>query len=289
MRAILCLLLAVSLVLPGVGFAGETVIAASFYPVYVLAQNVLADVPNVRVVSLAQNETGCLHDYQLLPGDMRALADASALLICGAGMEGYLDVLTAQFPDLPVIEGSAGIALLPGGEHGEGNAHVWLDPKNAIIMVENIATGLSALLPEHAAQISDNAKSYQARLAALDEELQAGLATLENRAIVTFHDAFPYFAEAYGLTVAAVVALEPGEALSPAMLAEVSRKVLAAGSPPLFTEPQYQDAAALAVAAETGAKVYALDPLVTGDGAPDAYETGMRRNMETLLLALGGQ
>ena len=102
-----------------------------------------------------------------------------------------------------------------------------------------------------------------------------------------FHEAFPYFARAYGLEVTAVVALEPDEPISPRMLKQVIQQVKDAGNPPLFSEPQYENTVLRPIAQETGAKVYELDPLVTGDGSLTAYEDTMRRNLATLTEALG--
>ena len=153
-------------------------------------------------------------------------------------------------------------------------------------MVKNLRDGLSALLPEKAEQISANADAYLERLEALDAELRAAIQPLPRKQIVTFHEAFPYFARAYGLEVAAVVALEPDEPISPRMLSSVIERVKQAGCPPLFSEPQYENTALRTVAAETGAPVYELDPLVTGDGALTAYEDVMRKNLSVLTEAL---
>ncbi|MCI5772717.1 MAG: metal ABC transporter substrate-binding protein [Clostridiales bacterium] len=264
-------------------------VVASFYPVYVLLQNVTAGVEGVSVRCLTAPSTGCLHDYQLLTQDMRALETACVFVINGAGMESFLPVVAEGFPDLPVVDSSEGIDLLanePGAETPY-NAHIWLAPENAARMVENMVAGLSEAMPEHAEAFAANGAACVARLKALDEELRAGLENLSRRDIVTFHEAFSYFAKAYGLNVVAVVALEPDEGISPRMLTELVDKVVQAGNPPLFTEPQYESNAALAVQQETGAPVYELDPLVTGDGAPDAYEAGMRKNLQVLREALG--
>lgn len=295
MKRMLCFLLAL-LVLPWGGCAAapeEATLVASFYPVYVLAENVLEGVPGVNLICMTAPATGCLHDYQLLTSDMRALSGATALLINGAGMEGFLPDIQKQLPGLPVIDCSQGVELLAdeeeheGHDHGAVNAHIWLDPENAVQMVENMAAGLSALLPASADQIARNAQAYIARLRAVDEELSQALATLPRREIVTFHEAFPYFARAYDLQVVAVIALEPDEPISPKMLSQVVKQVKAAGNPPLFTEPQYESAALRAVSQETGAPVYALDPLVTGEAALTAYEDAMRQNLAVLLTALG--
>ncbi len=263
-------------------------VVASFYPVYLFALNVAGDVEGVSVASLTPPATGCLHDYQLQAEDMRAIADADALLVNGAGMESWLDKVKEQYPGLPVVDCSFGVSLLPSAHgNGEANPHIWLDPLNAAAMALNMGRGLAGLLPEKAAELQANAEEYASALKRLDAEIHAGLAGLKRREIVTFHEAFPYFAQAYGISVLAVVSVEPEEALSPRMLSDLVLKVREAGNPPLFAEPQYRDAALRAVALETGAQVYELDPLVTGDGDPRAYEKGMLRNMETLAAALG--
>ncbi len=275
--------------LSGCAAAEDVSVMATFYPVYVLAENVLDGVEGVTLSSMTPPGTGCLHDYQLLTSDMRALAKAKALIINGAGMEAFLPDVLGQFPGLAVIDCSQGVDLLPE-ENGGGeayNAHIWLAPENAVQMVKNLRDGLSALLPDQADRISENAEAYIERLAALDAELRAAIEPLPHKKIVTFHEAFPYFARAYGLEVAAVVTLEPDEPVSPRMLREVIEKVKAAGNPPLFSEPQYESAVLRAIAQETGAPVFELDPLVTGGGEMSAYEDVMRKNLMVLLEALG--
>lgn len=294
MKKALCLLLALLLPLSGcVAGAEEITIVASFYPVYVLAENVLEGVEGVQLVCMTAPTTGCLHDYQLLTSDMRTLAGAAALLINGAGMEGFLPDVTAQLPQLPIIDCSQGIELMveeaeahEGHDHEAVNAHIWLAPKNAMQMVRTMADALQAQIPQAAEQIAANADGYIQRLEALDAELAAAISALPRKEIVTFHEAFPYFAQAYGLRVVAVVALEPEEPLSPRLLAQVADQVRAAGNPPLFSEPQYENAALRAVSQETGAPVFELDPLVTGDGALTAYEDVMRQNLTVLQEAL---
>lgn len=293
MKKIFALLLILMLLpLSGCGAAENVTVMATFYPVFILAENLLDGVPGVTLSSMTPPATGCLHDYQLLTSDMRALAQARVLLCNGAGMESFLPDIQRQFPQLALVDCSQGVKLLaeePHGshEHEAFNAHIWLDPKNAVQMVENLRAALAELLPESAERINQNAREYTARLTALDQELAAAISALPHKQIVTFHEAFPYFAAAYGLEVVAVVALEPDEPISPRMLAQVADKVRAAGNPPLFSEPQYEGAALRAIAQETGAPAYELDPLVTGDGALTAYEDTMRGNLAVLEEALG--
>ncbi len=283
----LCILLLSALLTASAG--AETVVT-SFYPIQLLALNLLHGADGVELVNLAAPGTGCLHDYQLSTGDMKALARADVFLINGAGMESYLDHVMQNLPDLPIVDASAGVELLEdvSGEM-EYNAHIWLDAGNAIRMAENLSAGLIEALPEQAELIAANRDALAARLAALDTELREGIAGLPRRDIVTFHEAFPYFARAYGLEVAAVVVLEPGDSLSPRQLAELVDTVTRLGNPPLFTEPQYESLAAETIAAETGAPIYELDPCVTGpseDIPLTYYEDVMRRNLQVLQEAL---
>ncbi len=300
MKKIISLLLSL-LLLCAPAFASAETIVTSFYPIYLFALNLLDGTEGVTLTSLAEPGTGCLHDYQLQTGDMKALAKADAFLINGAGMEGYLEGVFEAFPTLLVVDASSGIALLEdcsdhdhdheGHDHDHAvNAHIWLDAQNAILMVNNLAEGLMAALPSQADVIAANRNAYTTRLTILDAELKSALEEVPNRDIITFHEAFPYFAKAYGLNVAAVVNRDPDDALSPRALAELCKLVESLGAPPLFVEPQYEDMAAQTISRETGAALHTLDPIVTG---PDTdvpltyYEDVMRQNLAVLLDALG--
>ncbi len=284
-RKIAVVLLALCLALPGMGNASsEGAILTSFYPIYILTANLIQGIPDVSLTNLAAPEVGCLHDYRLTTADMKALSKADVFIVNGAGMESFLTDVAAQFGGLKQIVATEGIPL-----EEDGNAHVWLSAKGAALMAENIALGLADAFPEHSEAITANLQAYLDRLAQLDETLLKGLEPVQGKDIVTFHEAFPYFAKAYGLNVAAVIEREPGEALNPKELKELVDIVRDLHSPPLFIEPQYPDLAATTLAAETGAKVYTLDPIVTGPLGQEAltyYEQIMLQNMETLLDAL---
>ena len=277
----------------------ETVVT-SFYPIWVMTLNLTCGLEDhVTVRNLAAPTVGCLHDYQLQTSDMKMLSGADVFLVNGAGMEAFLPEITRALPDLPVIEASEGIELLENGdaveileaEEEEVNSHLWLDPSRAVCMAENLAAGLTRLMPEDEAVIAANLQDYRSRLEALDQQLREGLEDLPRRDIVTFHEAFPYFAAAYDLHVVAVVNKEPGEVLTPSQMAVLVREITRLGNPPLFVEPQYTDLSARTLSRETGSPVWSLDPMVTGpeeDVPLDYYETVMLQNMNTLIEALSG-
>ena len=261
-------------------------VIASFYPVYIATLNVTKGVPGVDVANLTKPFTGCLHDYQMTPEDMTTLARADLFVVNGAGMEAFLDKVRRQFPALKSIEASSGIDLLRNAADGEPNPHVWLSVALAIRQVQNIAAGLARADPSRAAAYQANAAGYAARLAALQARMVAGLQNVRSRDIITFHEAFPYFAREFNLNVVAVIEREPGSEPSARDLVETIRTVRRTGVKALFAEPQYPAKAAETIAAETGARVFTLDPVVTGPMAPDAYIHIMESNLATLVEAL---
>lgn len=271
------------------GTDDELRIVTSFYPLYVFTVNITKDVPGVKVVNMTEPQTGCLHDYQLVPADMKTLEKADIFVINGAGMESFLDKVVSQLPELTIVEGSTGIPLLTD-QNGEDNPHVWVSISGAIQEVKNIAEGLSAADPDHAELYKKNCEDYVTKLEALKDKMHQALKDVKTRDIVTFHEAFPYFAQEFDLNIVSVIEREPGSEPSPGEIKETIEVINQTGAKVLFVEPQYSPKSAEAIAQQTGAKVYTLDPVVTGpkDASPDSYEKTMEQNLDVLLEALNG-
>lgn len=290
------LLLVLSVALVGCGGADKAAekksaepfrIVTSFYPMYVATINITDGVDGVEVYNMTKPQTGCLHDYQLMTEDMKTLEKADAFVINGAGMEDFMDKVTEQQKALKVIDASRGIALMHD-EEGD-NPHVWLSVTDAITQVRNIADQLKEADPAHADSYEKNAAAYIKKLTALKSEMHASLDNVPHKDIVTFHEAFPYFAKEFNLNIIGVVEREPGTEPTPTELQETIEQVNALPTKVLFTEPQYSPAAAETIARETGAKIYTLDPVVTGEATPaakNAYIDTMTQNMKVLQEAL---
>ena len=262
-------------------------IVTSFYPMYLATINITDGVNGVEVYNMTKPQTGCLHDYQLMTEDMKTLEKADAFVINGAGMEDFMDKVTEQQKKLKVIDASRGIELIHDDE-GD-NPHVWLSVTDAIQQVRNIADQLKEADPAHADAYEKNAAAYIEKLTALKSEMHAALDNVPHKDIVTFHEAFPYFAKEFNLNIIGVVEREPGTEPTPTELQETIEQVNALPSKVLFTEPQYSPAAAETIARETGAKIYTLDPVVTGEATPaakNAYIDTMKANMKVLQEAL---
>jgi len=261
-------------------------IMTSFYPMYIATLNVAKGVPGVEVLNLTKPQTGCLHDYQMTPDDMTHLSGANIFVVNGAGMEAFLDKVVAQLPALKIVKASDSIELIKGeGEEGD-NPHVWVSVSLHIKQVENIAAQLAQADATHADQYKKNGAEYVARLDQLRKKMHEGLKDVQTRDIITFHEAFPYFAREFNLKIAAVIEREPGSEPSAKELAETIEIVKKAKVKALFAEPQYPTKAAEAIARESGAKLYTLDPSVTGPMKVEAYVEIMEKNLAELRKAL---
>lgn len=252
---------------------------------YISTLNVAKDIPGVRVVNMTKPTTGCLHDYQFTTGDLTTLESADAFVVNGAGMESFMGKVTSQLPRLKVVRASDGIRLLKDAD-GEYNAHVWVSVTDDIKQVENIAAGLEADDPTHADAYRANAQAYIAKLQTLRDDMHEALDHVKIRDIITFHEAFPYFAQEFNLRIASVIERDPGAEPTPQQLSQTIDIVERTKCKALFAEPQYSTDAARAIATETGAKVYSLDPAVSGLYQDNAYIDIMRKNLNVLKEAL---
>lgn len=299
-QTVFCLLAALCLMITGCGgsnagsSANDTAakdgtfhIVTSFYPMYIDTINITKGIDGVTVTNMTKPQTGCLHDYQLTTEDMKKLEKADAFVANGAGMENFLDKVIKEQRQLKVIDASKDIELLE--DNGEKNPHVWLSITANIQQVKNITQQLKTADPSHADAYQANSDEYIKKLEALKKEMHDNLDSLPHKDIVTFHEAFPYFAKEFGLHIIAVIEREPGSDPTPSELQETIEKVNSLSAKVLFTEPQYSPNAAQTIARETNAKIYSLDPVVTGEATEavmDAYLDTMRKNMQILKEAL---
>lgn len=297
---LLCLITATCLALTGCGSNtantsadnagkkdGSVQIVTTFYPMYIDAINIAKGIDGVSVTNMTKPQTGCLHDYQLTTEDMKTLEKADILIANGAGMESFLDKVIKGQKKLTIIDASQNMELLE--TDGEKNPHLWLSVTANIQQVKNITEQLKKADPKHADAYQANADIYIQKLEALKKEMHNTLDKVPHKDIVTFHEAFPYFAKEFGLNIIAIVEREPGSEPTPNELQAVIQQIKPLSSKVLFTEPQYAPSAAQTIARETGAKIFTLDPVVTGEStadAMDAYLVTMRKNMATLKEAL---
>lgn len=264
-------------------------IAATTLPVYEFTER-LCTGTGITVTRLVTESVSCLHDYSLQTAQLRALSGAKVVVISGAGLESFLD--DALKNAACVLDASAGIALHESGEshadthldaHShEDDPHIWLAPENARHMAENICTGLCAQFPEHTDTFQKNLTALDGELAALQAYGEAALSPLSTRELLTFHDGFSYFAEAFDLTILRAVEEEAGSEAPASELIELAGLIRARKLPAIFTETNGSTSAAEILAAETGCRIYTLDMAMAGD----SYFDAMYHNIDAIAEAL---
>ena len=291
------------------GVAADYTVIATTSVFADLAQLALGDNVTIETIIPAGVD---VHTFEPSPADAQKLAGADLIVMNGLGLDEWaLSLLEAAGKsEEDVLELAEGIdesnawVYLEGeghdeeegeehseeeGEehrHGGTDPHIWLDPKGAAIYVDRIAARVAAELPERAAEIESARDAGLAEIAALDEELRVGFAAVEAsaRKIVTFHDAFGYFARAYEIEIVGVAVEAPGQEPSAKEIAALIDAIKAAGVTSVFSEAQFPSKVLDQVAAETGATV--LENLYSdalGNAPANSYLGAMRANASAIL------
>lgn len=248
---------------------GGLVVAATTYPIYLFTTAVVGDVEGVTVEQVITDKVSCIHDYTLTVPQMKIIEAADIVVENGAGFENFMsDALAAS--DADVIDCSEGISLLTMTEDGaeEYDPHIWMSPDNAKVMLKNIADGLSASDSSHADVYSAN---YEAAIKQLDDDADSldadKISAPQNCKLITFHDGFQYFAQYFGFNLVASIEEEAGSEASAKDIESIVSLVKQDDIPAVFTEVNGSDTTAQAIARETGAGVYSLDLIMSGDGS----------------------
>jgi len=249
----------------------------------------------VTVAQLLQPNTDP-HEYEPTPSDVTEVADARVVIEHGLGLDEWLDQVVANSGGSPArIVATERIALLPGDdEEPAGDPHVWLDPPNAVTMVQNIATGLAAADPAGAETYRTNADRYVAEIQAMDAELTTRIATVPvaSRKIVTDHDAFGYFARHFRIRVVGTVipslstAAEPAAKDVAALAATIRREGVRTVFPESSVDPRLQRAIAQESGATLGAPLFG-DTLGPANTPAGTYLGMMRSNMDAIIAGIG--
>ena len=233
-----------------------------------------------------------VHVYVPAPSDAGKVANARLLVINGLGLEGWLPrLLQSSGSKAPVVVATKGITPLKLGSAADPHAWQWV--ANAKTYVANIRDALTEADPADAEVFKSNAEAYLAKLDALDDEIGPWVASIPSaqRKLITTHDAFGYFAKAYGLEFIAPQSVstetEPGARDVAAIIAQIKRDRV----PAVFIENISDDRLIGRIAAETGARIGGKlfsDSLTDEKGDAPTYIDMMRHNIRTLRNALGG-
>ncbi len=282
------------------GDGDKLTVYASFYQMADFAEKIGGDKVALTTLVPAGTEP---HDWEPAAADLAGLEKADVLVYNGAGMEHWVEQVLSSVSNkkLLAVEAARGIALLPGvheedeeAESGEAEAaydpHVWLSPKNAKAMLNNIKDALAQADPNNKAYYQENCDRFTAELDKLDKEFSDTLAPLPNKDVVVAHQAFGYLCAEYGLNQVAIEGLSPDSEPDPARIAEIIDFVKQNQVKVIFFEELVSPKVAQTVADATGASTDVLNPLegLTDEqlAAGEDYFSIMRKNLQALQSAL---
>jgi len=303
------------LLAPWIALAAPNVVA-SLQPVHSLAAGVMQGVgqPHLLVTGGASP-----HDYHLRPSDARVIAEADILFWIGPDLERFLirplNNVKGKVQAIALLE-APNVTVLPlrtGGvweshrhEHVEGahakqdhdheaaheadhDAHIWLDPVNAIAMTRRMVAVLGEVDPDHKTAYERNGAALIERLNQLNQQLALKLAPVKDQPYVVFHDAYQYLERRYGLNAVGSVVLNPEQRPGAKRVAEIQARIRERGVRCVFSEPQFQPALVNTVIAESSARTGTLDPLGAEiPPGPDAYFQLLEGLADALQACLSG-
>ena len=260
-----------------------------------LAKMALGDVAHIESIIPAGVD---VHTFEPSPSDVEKIQSADLIIANGLGLDGWIGSLIeaagkGEADTLLLGEGldqESGWVYLSNAETpGTFDPHIWLDPKGAVLYVQRIADHVSRNAPDLAQRIAATSADGITRINAVDADLAVAFAAidLDQRKIVTMHDAFGYFARAYEIEIVGVAVASPGQDPSAQEIRALIDAIRAAGVTALFSEVQLPSKVLDQIAAETGATV--LQDLYSdalGASPADSYLGVMRTNADAILGAL---
>ena len=293
-------------------------VVTSFYPMYIAALNIVDGVEGVRLENLSEPQTGCLHDFQLTPEDMKLLSTADVFVINGGGIESFMSDVAKAYPKLDVVEACEDVALLSEDDadsdhdhdhdadtesdsdhdhdheadaesdsahdhdHGDENAHAWMSVPRYRTMVQTIASRLAEKDAKHADEYYANAKAYDAKLAVLEEKINSIKSLTNGQNIIIFHEAYAYVADDFSMNACYLLDLDEERSVSAGEIKQVISAIKDDGVSVILAEELYGKSMGDTVSRETDVHVIYIDPLNRGEYDKDSYLYGMEHNIELI-------
>ncbi len=286
---------------------GRVQIAATIFPVYDIINQVGRDLVAPQLLLPAGASP---HTFDPSPRDIEKLADAEVVLAIGHSIDNWADTLAAS-ADVPVRTLDTGVAFREFGvsmhadEHADDHhdedeheeeashddhahegedPHYWLSPIQAMQMANNVVEILSALDPANTRTYQANAREFRQTIEANMIDWRRELALISDPEIITFHDAFGYFAADLGVEVVATVEPFAGQQPTPQYLAELGHTIEDTGVTALFLEPQLASNSIEAFAKDNNLTLGTLDPIGGVDGR-DSYVALIEYNVNQITSA----
>ena len=272
----------------------KVTVTAAFFPLAAAVAQVGGSLVKVTNLTPAGVEP---HDIELNTQQAESVLDADLAVMVGNGFQPQVEDIAADRsgPTLNVLKAlpiNAGDKKVEEGDATALDPHVWLDPVLYQSVVDAIASALSKVDPNHAADYTANAAAYNAKLVALNTEYETGLANCSRQLLVTAHEAFGWLTQRYGLTPEGIAGISPDAEPNPQRLADLTDLVEKKGVTTIYTEDLVSPKVARTLAREAGGlKTATLNPLegLTAKQikAGATYISEMQDNLQAIQKGLG--
>jgi len=282
-------------------------VLTSFYPYHEFTKNVAGDFAQVKQFMPSGVEA---HDWEPRAQEIQSLNDADVFVYNGLGMEPYVENIigSGEFDNVLFVKASEGVELLKfeddhddhdehakedehdeHDEHGvASDPHIWLNPNLVKIQVKNIAERLSEIDPENSKSYNENALQYIEKLELLDLQIREELSSCSKKDFITFHNAFSYFSDEYGLTQHTITKGVHDHSATPTAksIEDVIDLAKELNLSVIFAEDTSDIRISQVIADEIGADVLILSPVATEDVENKNYFERMQQNASNLKKAL---
>ena len=260
---------------------GAVKIVTSFYPMYIIAENITDGAENIELVNMADVNVGCLHDYTLTTEDMKKVEDADIFIMNGLGMESFIEKILDFNQHMNIIDSSTEAQNVILNVDGV-NAHIWTSIDNYIIQVKYISKELINKNQENAEVYQKNADEYIKKLEALKKEIENNLQNLNGKKAICLNEAFEYMGQELGMEMTTIATDHEESTMSADMLSGIIDKVKQENIQIIIIDKNDNRSNAETIANETGAKILELNSGLTGELSKDAYLNQIRENLNIL-------
>lgn len=202
------------------------------------------------------------HTYEPLPNQMKQVQDAKIYFQVGSGIEfelTWMDKLAGINPQMKLVNTSNGIVLLQDTTEEGNDPHVWVSPRNAKIMVENMYQSLVEIDPQSKDYYTINRDEYLKQLDELDKNITKTLSEKNNTKIMVYHPSWAYFCRDYNLQQISIES--QGKEPTPQGIAKMVDQARNENIKVIFVTPQFSSSNAQVIASEIGGRVVLVDAL----------------------------
>lgn len=276
-------------------------IVTSFYPIYVMAQNITDGAQGIELTNLTQNNVGCLHDYTLLTSDMKKVEKADIFIENGLDLENFMEKIIGTYPNLKIIDSSKNITnKIEDSEEGT-NPHIWTSIENYMIQIDTITNDLSEYNPENANIYQENCNKYKEKLNDLKLKYDQELNDLKGKKVVCLDEALTYLIKEIGMECIQITTNHEESTLSADTIKNVINEIKNQNIKAIIVGEEAIDNAKT-LEKETDAKIYKLDSCMSKNDnldknsdtdednkssenisyEKDSYISSMQNNLEVL-------